>query len=634
MRTLIPRFHLSVEKWFHLRMSPCVIFEDEHLLVVNKPAGWNTHAPGPHAGEGIYDWLRHRKPRWATLAILHRLDKETSGVMVFGKTPAANRSLTEQFTERRVRKKYLLLTDRPVPQREFAVKTALVRVGEKYASRPPHASAEIAETKFRSSRGNEAQIKIGNELETPHVVSYNCVEASPLTGRTHQIRVHAAESGFPILGDTLYGGTPAARVFLHAAEISFTHPATGEPVTFHAPANFDADPRVALRAALFSFENQNFQAPSNVGQAFQSRMAGLGDFSAFAARQSAAPARRRPVAKLGTGKFREPADKNVCSTNAFRVIHGASDGWPGWYVERLGKFLLSQSEQPLRAEQREELARLAKTFSSGGAYHKILSRQVRRTTAAEASPQPVLGEAAPERFEICENGVRFELGFNEGYSTGLFLDQRDNRRRFLTGHIAADFPLLNPQTPDPRPEILNVFAYTCGFSVCAARAGAKTTSLDLSKKYLEWGRRNFALNGLDPAAHDFIYGDAFDWLRRLAKKGRAFDAVALDPPTFSQSKEHGVFRAEKDFGKLVAAALPLVKPGGVLFASTNATNWPPEKFLADVEKAIHSSRRKILQRHYIPQPPDFPISRAEPAYLKTVWLRIGYPKPARFLRMV
>jgi 23S rRNA (cytosine1962-C5)-methyltransferase len=365
-------------------------------------------------------------------------------------------------------------------------------------------------------------------------------------------------------------------VFLHAAEISFTHPATGEPVTFHAPANFDAEPRLERRAALI-----------------------------------------------------DPQE-----TDAFRVIHGASDGWPGWYVERLGKFLLSQSEQPLRAEQREELARLAKTFSSGGAYHKILSRQVRRTTAAEASPQPVLGEAAPERFEICENGVRFELGFNEGYSTGLFLDQRDNRRRFLTGHIAADFPLLNPQTPDPRPEILNVFAYTCGFSVCAARAGAKTTSLDLSKKYLEWGRRNFALNGLDPAAHDFIYGDAFDWLRRLAKKGRAFDAVALDPPTFSQSKEHGVFRAEKDFGKLVAAALPLVKPGGVLFASTNATNWPPEKFLADVEKAIHSSRRKILQRHYIPQPPDFPISRAEPAYLKTVWLRIGYPKPARFLRMV
>jgi 23S rRNA (cytosine1962-C5)-methyltransferase len=550
---LIPRFHFGVEKWFHLRMAPCVIFEDEHLLVVQKPAGWNTHAPGPHAGEGIYDWLRQREPRWATLAILHRLDKETSGVLVFGKTPAANRSLTEQFTERRVRKKYLLLTDRPVPQREFTVKTALVRVGEKYASRPPHAGAEIAETRFGvPALAGTGRLKAG--LQT--------VEAEPLTGKTHQIRVHAAESGFPILGDTLYGGTPAARVFLHAAEISFTHPATGKPVTFHAPANFDADPRLALRAALI-----------------------------------------------------DPRE-----TDAFRVIHGASDGWPGWYVERLGKFLLSQSEQPLRAEQQEELARLAKIFRARGAYHKILSRQMRRTAAAEASPQPVWGEAAPERFEICENGVRFELGFNEGYSTGLFLDQRDNRRRFLTGHIAADFD-FGLWTADRG--LLNCFAYTCGFSVCAAKAGAKTTSLDLSKKYLEWGRRNFTLNGLDPAVHDFIYGDAFDWLRRLAKKGRAFDAVALDPPTFSQSKEHGVFRAEKDFGKLVAAALPLVKPGGVLFASTNAADWPPEKFLADVEKAIHTARRKILQRHLVPQPPDFPISRAEPAYLKTVWLRIG-----------
>ena len=579
-------------------MVPCVIFEDEHLLVVHKPAGWNTHAPGPHAGEGIYDWLRHREPRWAALAILHRLDKETSGVLVFGKTPAANRSLTEQFTERRVRKKYLLLTDRPVPQREFIVKTALVRVGEKYASRPPHAGAEIAETKFRSSQGNEAQMKsenrkseIGNKLEPPHVGCYTAVEAEPLTGKTHQIRVHAAESGFPILGDMLYGGTPAARVFLHAAEISFIHPATGKPVTFQAPANFDAIPQ-------------------------------FGGVSV--------PARRKDDGSSGSpGVSPHLSDPRLAlraalinpqETDAFRVIHGASDGWPGWYVERLGKFLLSQSEQPLRSEQLEELARLAKTFSARGAYHKILSRQVRRTTTAEASPQLVLGETAPERFEICENGIRFKLGFNEGYSTGLFLDQRDNRRRFLTGHIAANFD-FGLWTADCG--LLNCFAYTCGFSVCAAKAWARTTSLDLSKKYLEWGRRNFALNGLDPAAHDFIYGDAFDWLRRLAKKGRAFDAVALDPPTFSQSKEHGVFRAEKDFGKLVAAALPLVRPGGVLFTSTNAADWPPEKFLADVEKAIQSARRKIVQRHHVPQPPDFPTSRSEPAYLKTVWLRIG-----------
>jgi 23S rRNA (cytosine1962-C5)-methyltransferase len=542
-------------------MTPCVIFEDEHLLVVSKPAGWNTHAPSPLAGEGIYDWLKHREPRWSPLAILHRLDKETSGVLVFGKTPLANRSLTEQFTERRVRKKYLLLTDRTVPPKKFTVKTALVRVGEKYASRPPHAGAEIAETKFRSSRGDEAQIKIENESETPHVGCYTMVEASPFTGRTHQIRVHAAESGFPILGDTLYGGTASSRVFLHATEIAFTHPATNEPVKFFAPVNFDAEPRLALRTAVI-----------------------------------------------------EPN-----ATNAFRMIHGASDGWPGWFVEKLGDFLLSQSESPLSEKQNEELSRLAKNFPVRGAYHKILSRQVRHSTTTEVSPQLVLGEAAPKQFEIRENGVRYELSFNEGYSVGLFLDQRDNRRRFLTGHIAADFD-FGSWTSDFG--LLNCFAYTCGFSVAAAKAGARTTSLDLSKKYLEWGRRNFVLNGLDPMAHDFIYGDTFDWLRRLAKKDHAFDAVVLDPPTFSQSKEHGTFRAEKDYGRLVTAALPLVKPGGILFASTNAADWPPENFLADVDAAVRAAKRKILQRHYVPQPPDFPISRAGPAYLKTVWLRI------------
>jgi len=200
------------------------------------------------------------------------------------------------------------------------------------------------------------------------------------------------------------------------------------------------------------------------------------------------------------------------------------------------------------------------------------------------------------------------------------LDQRDNRRRLLTGHIAADFSLPGAGGPAPW-DLLNVFAYTCGFSVCAARAGANTTSLDLSKKYLEWGRRNFSLNGLDPAAHDFIYGDAFDWLRRLAKKGRYFDVVVLDPPTFSQSKEHGAFRADKDYGRLVAAALPVLKPGGVLLASTNTADWPPEEFLAAVEAAAVGAGRKVLQNHYAPQPPDFPVSREEGAYLKTVWVK-------------
>src|SRR5437899_9798651 len=134
---------------FYFAVLPGVIFEDDDLLVLNKPPGVNTHAPTPYGTEGLYDWLRNREPRWATLAIIHRLDKETSGVIVFSKTPRANRSLTEQFTKRAVRKKYLLLTDRPLRQKECTVKSSLVRLGEKYLSRPLHAGREAAETRFR-----------------------------------------------------------------------------------------------------------------------------------------------------------------------------------------------------------------------------------------------------------------------------------------------------------------------------------------------------------------------------------------------------------------------------------------------------------------------------------------------------
>jgi 23S rRNA (cytosine1962-C5)-methyltransferase len=171
--------------------------------------------------------------------------------------------------------------------------------------------------------------------------------------------------------------------------------------------------------------------------------------------------------------------------------------------------------------------------------------------------------------------------------------------------------------------VLNCFAYTCGFSVCAALGGARTTSLDLSRKYLDWGRRNFACNGLDPAAHDFIYGDVFDWLRRLTKQSRRFAVIILDPPTFSRSPGRGDFRAEVDYGRLVGLALPLLQPGGVLLAAANTARLEPAAFVGQVHAAIAGAGRRIVQQHYVPQPPDFPVTRDEPAYLKTLWLRVA-----------
>lgn len=534
---------------------PCVIFEDDHLLVVNKPAGLNTHSPAPFAGEGLYEWLRHREPRWADLAIIHRLDKDTSGLLLFSKTTLANRSLTEQFAARFVRKRYLLLTDRPVPSGQLEVKSSLVRAGDKYYGRSIKAGGNTAVTRFsRLTRVQTAAVPGGTLLE-----------AEPLTGRTHQIRVHAADQGFPILGDTKYGGTPAHRLCLHAAELVFRHPASGNEVRFEAPLDFSIEPKVSLRRALIN------QQP----------------------------------------------------TTAFRLCHGAGDGWPGWYVDRFGPYLLAQSSQPLRPAQTAALILLVEQKGLKGAYEKRLLASTQGLAGQALSPKLISGPPAPERFKVQENGLSFEINFSEGYSVGLFLDQRDNRRRLLSRHIAAGFPLFETEPRSARPEVLNTFAYTCGFSVCAAKAGARATSLDLSKRYLDWGKDNFKANQLDPAEHDFIFGDVFDWLKRFGRKGRFFDVILLDPPTFSRSKNFGVFRAEQNYPQLVRASLPLLKPRGVLFASSNSARWTPEAFLEAVKAPIRAAKREIIREQYFPQPPDFPISREEPAYLKTAWMRVG-----------
>ncbi|MCL5098779.1 MAG: class I SAM-dependent rRNA methyltransferase [Candidatus Omnitrophica bacterium] len=308
-------------------------------------------------------------------------------------------------------------------------------------------------------------------------------------------------------------------------------------------------------------------------------------------------------------------------TDAYRLVHGEADGYPGWYLDRYGEFLLSESEAPETPSQKSVVSQHLRIGSLRGAYHKPPNFCLQGTPMASSSPLCIQGDNAPEEIVVRENGLRFAIRLNEGLSVGLFLDQRDNRRRLCVNHVAAGFPLCADGWAGR--EILNTFAYTCGYSVCAAHAGARCTSVDLSQKYLDWGRRNFVLNGLDPAAHAFLFGDVFDWMRRLAKKKQRFDVVILDPPTFSTSKQSGPFRAERDFSRLVNSALPLLKDDGVLFASTNAATFSPEKFLEAITGAVQSAHRQIRQQHYVPQPPDFPIHRSEPAYLKTVWMRIS-----------
>ena len=177
---------------------PWVCFEDEHLVAVAKPTGINTHRADAHAQDGMYEWVQRQRPT-ETLSVLHRLDKGTSGLLLFGKSPLANRSLTTQFTDRAVSKRYELLVGREDGR------------ARSITSRQPIDDA-IAETDFT----HEAT---GGSLEL--------WSARPHTGRTHQVRLHALQAGMPILGDHDHHGADAARLFLHAASLGLRHPITG-----------------------------------------------------------------------------------------------------------------------------------------------------------------------------------------------------------------------------------------------------------------------------------------------------------------------------------------------------------------------------------------------------------------------
>ena len=277
------------------------------------------------------------------------------------------------------------------------------------------------------------------------------------------------------------------------------------------------------------------------------------------------------------------------TTNAVRLIDGSGDGLPGIILETYADhWLISSTGDQLPPEFKQWIR-----DQDVSCYWKRLDQH------QKASPVHLSGPEITEPFLILENGITFEISFQAGYSQGIFLDQRDNRaevRRLMA----------------PGMRLLNTFAYTGPFSVAAAMAGAVTTTLDLSQPYLDWAKRNFTHNHLDPTAHHFCKGDTFHWLRRFAKQGRSFDGIVLDPPTFSRDEKGKVFRVEENFGELAALALDILEPDGWLLCSTNCRNLA----LNDFQKQLrHASRHAISSRHSA-MPPDF----TDEPYLKSVWL--------------
>ena len=247
-----------------------------------------------------------------------------------------------------------------------------------------------------------------------------------------------------------------------------------------------------------------------------------------------------------------------------------------------------------------------------GVYVKRHPRQknvLQETPLVELCPeQPSCGASAPTEFVVTEYGVPFGVRLGDGWRTGLFLDQRENRRR--VAELARD------------KRVLNLFAYTGGFSVAALQGGAAAAlCIDASAAALARARENVSRIGALERyrAHT---GDVFELLPKLARRGELFDVIVLDPPSYATTKRNR-FRAVKDYPALVALVLPLLAKGGYLLSCLNHHQVSPSRLRAMVAEGARLSGVQWRSHRDLSPPGDFPTAPGQQPLFKSVLSQRG-----------
>jgi 23S rRNA (cytosine1962-C5)-methyltransferase len=291
------------------------------------------------------------------------------------------------------------------------------------------------------------------------------------------------------------------------------------------------------------------------------------------------------------------ADFIAQQTDAIRLCT-CPDGW----VERFGvDVLVSYKTDAVLERLKTELCLWA--LNVDFKFRRVFARFLPKQNADREAPAMILGDPDTNvESTALERTLSYAIDFSAGYSVGLFIDQRENRR-FVRN--------LAPAT------LLNCFAYTCSFSVAAATVGARTVSVDLSKKSLSRGRENFALNSLATTDHRFLADDVMEVLPRLARKGEKFDVIILDPPTFSRSHRGKAFQVEHDFETLLLAALEVAARDARILLSTNCSTLR-ERALEVMGRFCLKATRRAGDFHREPPLPDFPPGVGA----ATVWLTL------------
>jgi 23S rRNA (cytosine1962-C5)-methyltransferase len=272
----------------------------------------------------------------------------------------------------------------------------------------------------------------------------------------------------------------------------------------------------------------------------------------------------------------------------------------------------SEDRFPPSPVEPELLAALAQATGLESIYVKYRPRQASRLSDEQAAqlapPRPIWGLDLGE-ITAYEDGLTYRVRPGEGLNAGLFPDMRESRGRVRAWARGR--------------RVLNCFAYTCGFGVAATAGGAeRVLNLDLSKAVLTRGQENYRANGFDPDPHDFVFGDVFDWLRRLARRGDRFDLVILDPPGFSTTK-NGRFSAARDYGALAALAAGCLAPDGLLLACCNVADLSWRPFRDQVLAGLSAAGRSAQVAGVYHEPAvDFPTPATAEPYLKMLQARV------------
>ncbi len=301
---------------------------------------------------------------------------------------------------------------------------------------------------------------------------------------------------------------------------------------------------------------------------------------------------------------------DLSDSNAYRVVNAEGDGLPGLTVDRYAGYLMLQLYSAAWRPHLKLITQiLQEVLSPHGIYEKSRPQKTRELEAVSDSKKYgrlLGGKAAPQRLEVTENGLTFLVTLEQGLNTGLFLDQRRNRRD-LMGRVKGK-------------RVLNLFSYTGAFSVAAAASGAaQVTSVDASPGYTDWARDNFAANRLNPAQHEFIVGDCLAVLGKLAQGGKTFDLILMDPPSFSTTAKSR-FTTRGGTSDLVAAALPLLTGNGLLITSSNHQKVDIAEYLKELRRGALQAGSDVRVVSVLGQPEDFPypVTFPEGRYLKYV----------------